>query len=284
MKKTKALLGFLMGIFAAVLFFALFSLISYYMGINEGQELYDELAQLVQEAKPTQPTVDATEPITSDPDATEPAPTEPQLVEAVSSETGETIMILPEYKPIYELNDDFVGWICIEGTNINFPVLYKPKLQDYYLDRNFYGEYSNQGAIYVREACDPFTPSDNVVIYGHRMMAGTMFAKLHEYKSKEFWQAHPYIQFDSLTEHRSFEILAVFSIDSTPDSDFLYHEFVNAANAEEFDTFVRQCKRYALYDTGVTAQLGDKLTTLSTCDGESGGVQRLVVVAKLVTE
>lgn len=274
----------LIGIFAAVLVFSAYKLISYYVEIDQGQQEYDELAQMRQEDMPTAPP--PTMPASTDPtapEATQPVPTEPAMAEVIGPD-GKPMPILPEYKRIYELNRDFAGWLCIEGTNINFPVLYKPDSRDYYLNRDFYGDWSSQGAIYIREECDPFTPSDNVVMYGHRMRAGTMFAKLHDYKSKDFWQAHPLIQFDSLTEHRYYQILAVFTIDSTPDSDFLYHEFINAATPEEFDTFIRQCKRYAIYDTGISAAYGDKLITLSTCDGETGGVGRLVVVAKLVTE
>ena len=280
MGKRKLIFGIFIAIFAAIFLFSLYQLTSYFTQVEEAQSEYADLIQLVEDARPSQPATPATEPDASEPDV---AVTEPALVEVTGTD-GVSRLILPEYKPIYELNNDLVGWICIDGTNINFPVVYHPQLRDYYLYRDFYRNSSSSGAIYVREECDPFTPSDNVVIYGHRMQAGTMFAKLHEYKDPAFWQAHRYIQFDSLTEHRYFEILAVFTIDSTPDSDFPYHTFVDAADEAEFDTFIAQCKAYALYETGVTAQYGDKLITLSTCNGPIGGIGRLVVVAKLVTE
>ena len=130
----------LIGIFAALLLFSAYKIISYYTEINEGQE-----------DTPTDPP--STVPISTDPtalEATQPIPTEPAMAEVIGPD-GQPMPILPEYKRIYELNNDFAGWLCIEGTNINFPVLYKPDSRDYYLNRDFYGDWSSQGAIYIRE-------------------------------------------------------------------------------------------------------------------------------------
>ena len=93
----------------------------------------------------------------------------------VTDKNGEPLLVLPEYAPIFERNKDTVGWIKIDGTNIDFPVVQRKESTDYYLYKNFDGEYSNQGAIYVREQCDVFAPSDNLTIYGHRTNAKTMF-------------------------------------------------------------------------------------------------------------
>ena len=257
--RAKSVLGFVIGMVAAILFFMLFSVISYYMGFNEGQEQYDDLAKMVREAKTG-----------SD-----------ELVEAVSTDTGETVQVFPEYKALYELNDDFIGWVDIEGADISFPVLYKPIRQegtDYYQTRNFYRDNSNQGAIYANEYCEPEV-SDNVTIFGHGMADGTMYAKLLSYKEENFFLAHPYLQFDSLNERRTYAIVAVFS--SNADSEFRYQDFIDAADAAEFDAFIDRCKQLDLYDTGITAEHGDKLITLSVSDSDAG---RLVIVAKRITE
>lgn len=264
---------------AAIVLFSLlflvsaFFLIRYFVQINQSQQDYDELAQIKQQALQGAQTK---APVSEDDQVQTPL-----LVEVTDPDTGETVLVLPEYAPIYELNSDTVGWIKIEDTNIDFPVMQRKDIIDYYLHRNFYGEWNNQGAIYVREVCDVFTPSDNITIYGHRTNAGTMFGALQKYKKENFYQTHQYIQFDTLTERHTYQIFAVFTIQSTEDSDFLYHLFVDAENDQEFEQFVTKAKAYSLYETGVSASPGDKLITLSTCEGY-GNLGRLVVVAKRV--
>lgn len=257
-------------VFAAVFAVSAFFLIRYYVQIGRSQAAFDELTQIKDQAQ-------------QQAQSSGDEKTQPQMAEVTDPETGENKLVLAEYAPIYERNPDTVGWIAIDGTNIDFPVLHKPEITDYYLYKDFYGKYSAQGAIYVREQCDVNTPSDNVTIYGHRTNAGTMFAALQGYQKKDFWEQHRYIRFDTLTEYHTYEIFAVFVIESSEDSDFQYHLFVDEQTPGEFDRFVAQCKGYALYDTGVTAGLGDKLITLSTCVG-AGILGRLVVVAKRIAE
>jgi len=259
-------------LFAVLFLVSAFLLIRYYVQINRSEKAYKELAQIkqmaLQQAEEKAPVSESGE------------KQEPAFVE-VTDKNGEPMLVLPEYAPIYELNKDAVGWIKIDGTNIDYPVVQRKESTDYYLYKDFYGKYNNQGTVYVREQCDVFAPSDNLTIYGHRTNAGTMFGALQEYKSKEFWQEHPYIQFDTLKEHHKYQIVAVFTIESTEDSNFPYHLFVDAADDGEFEQFVNNAKAIDLYDTGVTAVPGDKLITLSTCEGY-GNLGRLVVVAKQV--
>lgn len=108
-----------------------------------------------------------------------------------------------------------------------------------------------------------------------------MFAHLEKFKSKDFWEEHKIITFNTLTEKNEYEILAVFKTvvyTDSPDS-FKYYHFTNADTPEEFTAFVDQCKELSLYDTRVSAEYGDKLITLSTCEySRTNG--RLVIVAK----
>jgi len=262
----------LIGLFAAIFVFSAYSLITYFMEIRQSESEYEALAEMVQQQ------LEETVPEETDASG-QFVPRPSKLVEVTDPDTGETLRILQEYAPVYRLNSDLVGWIKIHDSNIDFPVLQNTEYTDYYLKRNFYGQWSNQGAIYVREQCDVNTPSDNITIYGHRTNAGTMFAHLQKYKKEEFWQTHSKIRFDTLSSHYTYEIFSVFLIDATAESGFAYHEFVDAADKSEFDRFVSQCKDRSLYDTGITPQYGDKLITLSTCHGDST-VGRLVVVAR----
>ena len=117
------------------------------------------------------------------------------------------------------------------------------------------------------------------------MNNGSMFADLEKFKDKDFWQEHKPITFSTLTDRNEYEILAVFKTVVYTDSSeaFKYYRFTDAKSAEEFATYVKKCKELSLYDTGVSAEYGDKLITLSTCEySRTNG--RLVVVAKKVTE
>lgn len=186
--------------------------------------------------------------------------------------------ILLEYAPLLAENPHIAGWIRIEDTKINYPVMHAPDRKDHYLYRDFYGEHSDWGSIYAQEDCDLLTPSDNVILYGHNMKDGSMFAGLNDYASPAFWQDHRYIHFDTLTEHHIYEIFAVFTTTATQGSGFAYHDFVQARDAAEFDDFIRQCRSNALYDTGIIPVWGDKILCLSTCEySRTNG--RLVVAA-----
>ena len=137
----------------------------------------------------------------------------------------------------------------------------------------------------MQEDCDVLKPSDNVVIYGHHMNNGSMFADLEKFKSEDFWREHRTIAFHTLTDKNEYEILAAFKTvvyTNSPDS-FRYYRFTDAQSPEEFAAFVEKCKELSLYDTGISAEYGDKLITLSTCEySRTNG--RLVVVAKKITE
>ena len=174
-----------------------------------------------------------------------------------------------------------VGWIELEGTKLNYPVMQTPDRENYYLKRDFYGNYSSRGCIYVDENCDVFTPSDNVTIYGHNMYDGSMFTALLRYHSKTFLENNPYIIFNTLLERRTYEVIAVFTTTASVGEGFRYHTFIDADSEEEFNDFVRTCKRLSLHDIEATAEYGDKLITLSTCEyTQTNG--RFVVVARLV--
>ena len=189
--------------------------------------------------------------------------------------------MLAHYKELYLQNEHLVGWLSIAGTTINYPVMQTVDSPNYYLKRNFEKEYSDLGTPYIQENCN-IAESDNLVIYGHHIKDGKMFGALNDYKSKSFYEEHKTIQFDTLTEQAEYEIVAVFKTVAYSSEGFRYYDFVNAENAEAFDEYIAKCKELALYDTGVSAEYGDRLITLSTCE-YSAQNGRLVVVAKKVS-
>lgn len=108
-----------------------------------------------------------------------------------------------------------------------------------------------------------------------------MFGALENYKTKSFYEEHKIIQFDTLTEHAEYEVIAVFKTVAYNSSGYRYYDFINAEDESSFDAYVDKCKELSLYDTGMAAEYGDRLITLSTCE-YSANNGRLVVVAKKV--
>ena len=190
--------------------------------------------------------------------------------------------ILPGYKDIYEMNNDVVGWIKMEGTKMDYPVMQTPSKPNFYLDKDFDKRNSKRGCIYAKEECDINTPSDNITLFGHNMQDGSMFACLDAYTSKRAWENNSLIFFDTLTEYHTYKIFAVFKTSANLGEGFRYHMFVDAADEQEFDEFVATCKQLSFYDTGITPVYGDKLICLSTCEYTLNN-GRLVVAAVRIT-
>lgn len=181
-----------------------------------------------------------------------------------------------KYADLYAQNNDFIGWIKIDDTVIDYPIMQSKDNPNFYLTHNFSKEYSRFGVPYMQENCS--LASDNIIVYGHNMKNKSMFNELTKYKSKNFYDTHKYIQLDTLTEQRTYEIICSFK---TTTKGFAYNKFVNAVSPDDFSAYIEKCKALSFYDTGVNAEYGDKLITLSTCEySQENG--RFVVVAKLI--
>ena len=179
-----------------------------------------------------------------------------------------------------------VGWIQIEGTSIDYPVMQTPADPNYYLKHDFEKHYTDYGCPFMQADCDALCPSDNLIIYGHNMKDGSMFADLAKYRSKDFWQTHKTVWFDTELGSYAYEIFAVIHTTVQADAaDALpFYWFVDAAAPEDFADYVSACKARALYDTGISAQYGDKLLTLSTCDNITDDGRLLVIAKQTETE
>ena len=260
-----------------VFLFSAGSLAVYYWESGQSQQSYNELQAM--KGDYTRPPFAPTS-ATAQNNATATEPVNP-YVTVTDPKTGKEVELLPQFAELYQVNRDLVGWISIPGTNIDYPVVQRKDTIDYYLRRDYYGKYDSHGCIYVREVCDVNAPSDNITIYGHRMKDNTMFGQLAKYEKKEFWQANQYIYFDTLTEFHTYQIISVFTTTASVGEGFQYHLFVDALEPEDMSKYLAGCKANAIYDTGLTAEPGDKLITLSTCEytHENG---RLVVVAKRI--
>lgn len=192
--------------------------------------------------------------------------------------------VLEEYRTLYNKNKKLIGWLKIDDTNIDYPVMQTVN-NEYYLDHNFNQEYDKNGSLFLDKDCDVVRRNTNLIIYGHHMKSGKMFGSLNKYSSEEYARKHSRIQFDTIYKKGTYEVMYVFrsKIYNEEDVVFKYYQFLDAASEKEFDSNMQEMEALSLYDTGVTASYGDELLTLSTCDhSETDG--RFVVVAKRVKE
>ena len=230
------------------------------------------------------------EPLPTDTPEAEPTPT-PEEAPAAPEEYD----ILPEYEALYALNPNMIGWLRIDGTIIDYPVVQTPEDEVEYLYLDFYGDYNTNGTLImdtdsvVGVGTAEFDyengerPSTNLIIHGHTMKSGEMFGYLTRYEDEEYGKEHSVIVFDSLYEHREYELISVFytQIYYPEEEAFKFYEFFQADTQEEFDYWYDNIKELALYDTGVTAELGDEFITLSCCSYQVDD-GRFIVIGKRV--
>ena len=202
------------------------------------------------------------------------------------TEEGDRVIpeVLDEYKNLYNSNKRLIGWLKIDDTRIDYPVMQTTN-NEYFLDHNVNQKKDRNGALFLDKDCDVLKPSTNLIIYGHHMQSGNMFGTLDKYSSEEYYKEHPLIQFDSIYEKGTYEVMYVFRsrIYNEEDVVFKYYQFIDTLSQQEFDSNMQEMAAMSLYDTGVTASYGDRLLTLSTCDYyvDNG---RFVVVARRVED
>ena len=177
--------------------------------------------------------------------------------------------IIGKYASLYKENSDIVGWVQMDETPVDYPVMQTKDDPEYYLYRNFKKEYSEAGTIFMDANSDIYLPTSNWLIYGHHMRSGMMFHDIEKYDSQEFYEKHPTFRFDTIYKggQGTYQVIAacytkIYSADSDA---FKYYEYAARDNREDFEEYIAGIKSIACYDTGVSAEYGDQLVTLSTC-------------------
>ena len=223
------------------------------------------------------------------PVATEPRETEPVITRETTEETWapeateapKEREYLPFLQEKREENEDTVGWLTIDGTKIDYPVMYTPQDPEKYLHLGFDQKYSFAGLPFIDANCSLDPESDNLIIYAHNMLDGSMFRSLMKYEEKSYWQQHPTVKLDLWDEEREYEVLAAFRdrVYYKTENCFKFYKFIDAESEDSYREAIDYYKTHACYDTGVTAQPGDKLLTLVTCAYHTDN-GRFVVVAR----
>ena len=204
--------------------------------------------------------------------------------EAVGYKTDEVhTQVLDKYSEAYKKNPDLAGWIKIENTHIDYPVMQSLYDEEYYLHRDFDGEDSDDGLPFMDIRCILSRPSTNYLIFGHNMKSGNMFADLLKYADKSFYDEHRQISFDTIYEEGSYEIIAVFRtrVAFRDENTFRFYNFIEADDTPEFNDYLDNIRALSLYKIDTEVDSSDRLLTLTTCEYtvEDG---RFVVVAKKI--
>ena len=201
----------------------------------------------------------------------------PRTRECVVCKATQTQKVLSRFTWSLKNNEDVVGYIRVVNDPdkdpddkkyylINYPILHRPTERDYYLYRNFYGQEDKHGAIYLRESCNMFEPTDVLTIYGHNMSDGSMFAGLHKYLTKSYFNSHQYITVWDLYEEHTYQVVCIFRTSGTYGVGFPFHLFDNFADEAEYLEFINGARDLAIYDTGIETQYGDQFICLCTCE------------------
>lgn len=209
---------------------------------------------------------------------------EAEATPAPTAEPTEEPYVSP-YADFFSTYPDVVAWLDIPDTSISYPVVWTPGDETYYLYRNYDGTKNQNGSLLLDTDSSLSPLTTNLIIHGHNMKSGAMFGTLMNYKDQSYYEQHKEMLLLTPECERKYEVIAVFrsKVYLTTDNVFKYYKFFQANTEDEFNNFYNNIKKMSLYDTGVTAEFGDRFITLSTCTSYTDN-GRFVVVAKEVTE
>ncbi|HHV39176.1 MAG TPA: class B sortase [Tepidimicrobium sp.] len=160
-----------------------------------------------------------------------------------------------------DINEDIMGWISIPGTNIDYPVV-QGKDNDYYLDRDVYGNSSRHGSIFM-DYRNNISKDKNIIIYGHHMRDGTMFGELRNYKDETYYKRNRYIYLDIGKGKYKYRVFAVYITGGS--TDYLKTNF---KSTNEFLSYLETINKKSLFKEEHKFGGQEKLITLSTCSYE----------------
>lgn len=218
-------------------------------------------------------------------DTTDPTMTSTTSTTVPHTTTGPestTPTMLPHMETLYNQNSEIAGWLSIDDTVVDYPVMFTPDDPEKYIYKNFKGEVDIKGSLFIDGHCNIDPESDNIIIYGHNMLNGTMFRSIFMYQKEEYWKEHPIIKYSTLYEEREYEVIAAFfdRVYFNYEDVFKFYRFIDAKDEADYENAMMNYKNKALYDTGVTAEYGDHLLTLVTCSGSYDRDKRFVVVLR----
>ena len=268
--KEKIKIGIVIGVFSVVIIACLVSIFSQVFTEYKENESFKNLAEIV------------TEESTGN-DTEKEQFINPNLLKVSDCDNEvqdeQTVYYTTYYEPhsiseLISMNSECFGWINISGTNINYPVMHTPSNPQKYLNRNFYGEYSYSGTPFLDARCS--ADSTNLIIYGHHMNNGTMFAVLCNYTSKSYGEEHPRIILETKDGAFAYSVFSVMKVKSDDD----WYRFTTVGTEKSYNSRIEYAKEKSIYDTEITPVYGQLILTLSTCCGYNQDDRILVLAVR----
>lgn len=206
-----------------------------------------------------------------------------EIQESMDIQEGEIPTKIDKIKELQAINPDIKGWITIDNTIINYPIL-QTENNDFYLTHDYKKEENKYGSIYLKNSCNLNDNNSNLILYGHNMMDEEMFNSLLKYQDKAFYDEHKTVNITTENEERKYEIVTAFKsrvFYKNEKNVFRYYNCLNFKDENEYNNYINNAKKIQLYDTGVTANFGEQLLTMITCEySQENG--RMVVIAKRI--
>lgn len=247
----KAIRSILLVFFIGVLAFSVWQLWVMFNEYQEGIDSYISLEQYVSFTAPEDSSANSIPPTTS------PAEDTTAITEAPDISAWPQV----DFAQLSEINSDIVGWICIEGTNINYPVVQGAD-NNHYLKRLFDGTYNSSGCIFLDYRCTPDFTDQHSIIYGHHMKDKSMFSGLMNYKDQAFYDEHSIALLVTPTAYYKIQFFSGYVSDTWSDAwDLNFSEY-------EYLSWLNDIQRKSCFETDYIPTTEDRIVTLSTCTYE----------------
>ncbi len=240
-----------------------FNYIKYNNSLNYDEEIVES------EYTPTKTPIETVTPTPTPTPSTIPSPSQ----EVVLSDT------VKSYQEQYD-NPEIIGRIYIPGTIIDYPIAQRKEdtANYFYLKNDYYGNYDSNGSIYLDYENDIYNGDKNTIIYGHNMSENKMFHSIRYFQNKEFYEAHPYIFVETMTETKVYKNFAWMKTDI----DFQYLT-VNFRNDDEYAQLQQGIIDRSVHPLEIDLTTEDAILNLSTCDNDtSNDYYRFVLSGVLV--
>lgn len=239
----------------------------------------DEIFQRLRQLSTTEEVTDLGSRSHEEPDNASSTPNADTKPDETDSSTApkEPASVSNRIQVLQEENPECVAWISIEGTDLDYPVMWSPDDPDYYLDHSFEKTSNRHGVPFLDSRCN-IEIADNLIIYGHHFTDGTMFSMLHKYASYSYYEDHPIITLETEAGISQYRIAAVLRVSGTvyPTVWSIFNSLY--MDEQQFAEMTQEIKSRSLYSTGVSPVYGDRLLTLATCEyTQKNG--RLAIVA-----
>ncbi len=249
--KRKIPLILLCILFAGIFLYYGSGLLRDYQSYQAGKQAYTELTQYVHP---------------------QPSPVAPEQPKSIADlQPDDTLWPVVDFESLQAINPDVVGWICIEGTDINYPVVQGTD-NSYYINHMFNGDSNSAGSIFMDYRNRRDLSGRNTVLYGHNMKNGTMFNQINQYKSQDFYDLHPTGLL--ITPEANYKIQFVAGYVTDLNSDAWKLEF---ASDGEFSQWLENAISQSTFTGAVTPAPGDRVITLSTCTYEYSDARYVLI-------